>query len=118
MSGSVRIKFCGIRTPEDAVAAVSAGADLIGVNFIPGSPREVDIPTAIEICKGVEDLPVERVALFRDGLLQAGRHGIEMPPQDDQRISITLSISIERQTRGQIAICHMRHVRSVIDNRA
>ncbi len=66
MSGTVRIKFCGIRTPEDAVAAVRAGADLIGVNFVPGSPREVDIETAIEICQGVADLPVERVALFRD----------------------------------------------------
>ncbi len=32
MSGNVRIKICGVGTPEDALAAADAGADLIGVN--------------------------------------------------------------------------------------
>ena len=66
MTGNVRIKFCGIRSAADAVAAAEAGADLIGVNFVPGSPREVDIPTAEEICRAVEGSGLERVALFRD----------------------------------------------------
>ncbi len=66
MSGNVRIKFCGIRSAADAVAAAEAGADLIGVNFVPGSPREVDIPVAEEICRAVHGSGVERVALFRD----------------------------------------------------
>lgn len=66
MSGSVRIKFCGVRTPEDAEAAVEAGADLIGVNFVPDSPRCVDLGTADAICQRVADTGVERVALFRD----------------------------------------------------
>ncbi|HEB89338.1 MAG TPA: phosphoribosylanthranilate isomerase [Deltaproteobacteria bacterium] len=66
MTGSVRIKICGIRSPEDAVAAVEAGADLIGVNFVTGSPREVDVKQALAICEAVEGTDVERVALFRD----------------------------------------------------
>lgn len=66
MSGNVRIKICGIRCPEDALSAVEAGGDLIGVNFIPGSPREVDLKTAERICTSVEDAAVERVAVFRD----------------------------------------------------
>ena len=65
MSGSVRIKFCGIRSLADAEAAVEAGADLIGLNFVAGSPREIDLRQAEEICRGLESLPVERVALFR-----------------------------------------------------
>ena len=65
MSG-VRIKICGMKTPDDAVAAVDAGADLIGVNFVPGSPRQVDLKTAEEICGRVASEQVERVALFRD----------------------------------------------------
>ena len=36
---TVRIKICGIIHPDDAAAAVDAGADLIGLNFVPGSPR-------------------------------------------------------------------------------
>ena len=66
MSGSVRIKFCGIRSVADAQAAVEAGADLIGLNFVAGSPREVDLRQAEEICREFERLQVERVALFRN----------------------------------------------------
>lgn len=66
MTGSVRIKFCGVKTPEDALAAVEAGADLIGINFVVGSKREVDLKQALEICEAVEGYDVERVALFRD----------------------------------------------------
>ena len=66
MTGSVRIKFCGVRTVEDALAAVEAGADLIGINFVEGSPRQVDHKQALKICEALEDYDVERVALFRD----------------------------------------------------
>lgn len=65
MSGSVRIKICGVTTPEDARAAVDAGADLIGLNFVPGSPRRLEIGAAIEIAEEIAGA-VERVALFRD----------------------------------------------------
>lgn len=66
MTGSVRIKICGVMTPEDGIAAVEAGADLIGINFVEGSPREVDVATALEICRALEGHDVERVALFRN----------------------------------------------------
>ena len=66
MTGSVRIKICGVMNPEDALAAVEAGADLIGINFVPGSPRCVEVAQALEICRAVEDMEVERVALFRN----------------------------------------------------
>jgi phosphoribosylanthranilate isomerase len=66
VTGSVRIKICGVKTPEDALAAVEAGADLIGVNFVEGSPRQVDRKQALEICEALEGQDVERVALFRD----------------------------------------------------
>jgi phosphoribosylanthranilate isomerase len=66
VTGSVRIKICGVRDAEDALAAVEAGADLIGVNFVEGSPREVDIATSLAICEALEAHDVERVALFRN----------------------------------------------------
>jgi len=66
VTGSVRIKICGIMNAEDALEAVEAGADLIGINFVSGSPREVDPRQALEICEALEEHDVERVALFRD----------------------------------------------------
>ena len=38
-----KIKICGIKTIADAFAAVDAGADLIGFNFYPKSPRYVEV---------------------------------------------------------------------------
>ena len=66
MSGTVRIKICGIRTPDEGRAAVDAGADLIGLNFVADSPRHLDLREAEAICEAVAESDVERVALFRD----------------------------------------------------
>ena len=38
-----KIKICGIKTISDAFAAMDAGADLIGFNFYPKSPRYVEV---------------------------------------------------------------------------
>jgi phosphoribosylanthranilate isomerase len=38
-----KIKICGIKTVDDALAAMNAGADLIGFNFYPRSPRYIDV---------------------------------------------------------------------------
>lgn len=46
-----RIKICGVTTPEDACFAVSAGADAIGLNFYPQSPRFLTPPRAAEIVR-------------------------------------------------------------------
>lgn len=45
----VRVKICGIRSLEDAEAAVYAGADALGFNFWPRSPRYIRPGAAGEI---------------------------------------------------------------------
>jgi phosphoribosylanthranilate isomerase len=46
---SVRIKICGITRIEDAETAIALGAEMIGVNFYPPSPRYLTIDRAREI---------------------------------------------------------------------
>jgi phosphoribosylanthranilate isomerase len=82
----LRVKICGIKTFEDALAAVEAGADMLGFNFYPPSPRYIDPPDCArlnaqlqarlgETAKRIQtvgvfvNLPVERVRAI---LLECG----------------------------------------------
>ena len=58
-----RVKVCGITNIEDALAALEAGAELLGFNFYARSPRYV---TPAEARRVVERLPegVECVGVF------------------------------------------------------
>ncbi len=48
-----RIKICGVTSPEDALSAVEAGADALGLNFVSASPRSVSPATAAKIMEAV-----------------------------------------------------------------
>ncbi|HEY2435133.1 MAG TPA: phosphoribosylanthranilate isomerase [Vicinamibacterales bacterium] len=59
----IRVKICGITTPEDAALAAELGASAIGLVFWPGSPRCVDIDDAWAIVKGLPPL-VPAIGVF------------------------------------------------------
>jgi phosphoribosylanthranilate isomerase len=63
MSHALRIKICGVTTEADGRQAALLGADAIGLNFFPKSPRCVDRQTAHFILR---ELPpfVDPVAVF------------------------------------------------------
>lgn len=49
--GAVRVKICGITTPEQAVLASRLGADAIGLVFYAASSRAVSVDRAREIAR-------------------------------------------------------------------
>jgi len=49
----VRVKICGITTPSDAAFAADCGADAIGLNFYPKSPRYLTPDRAEEIVRAM-----------------------------------------------------------------
>ena len=63
MTHHLRVKVCGVTGPEEARRVAELGADAVGLNFYPASPRYVAPPRAAAI---LEELPpfVEAVGLF------------------------------------------------------
>jgi phosphoribosylanthranilate isomerase len=59
----VTVKICGITNVEDALAAVEAGADLLGFVLWEKSPRHVTIKTAREIARRLPPA-TRRVGVF------------------------------------------------------
>jgi phosphoribosylanthranilate isomerase len=84
----VKVKICGVCTVDDARDAVAAGADFLGLNFHPASPRSVTPERAGEIAAAVPgaalvgvfvDAPRARVEAIaaRVGLSALQFHGDE-----------------------------------------
>ena len=85
------LKICGITNREDALAAIEGGANALGLNFYPKSPRYVEPERAAEISAGLPH-QVCKVGVFVDepvanilrvartaGLDVAQLHGNESP---------------------------------------
>jgi len=90
----VQVKICGITRLEDAIAAVEAGADLLGFIFYDKSPRYINPDDVASLVSQLSDLPLQAtlVGVFVDeppdrvraildecGLDLAQLHGSEPP---------------------------------------
>ena len=66
------VKICGILQPADALVAVDAGADLVGMVFVPERRRRRDISTAQSVVAALRglDTPPPTVGLFADQPLE------------------------------------------------
>lgn len=88
------VKICGITNLDDALAAVDAGADALGFNFYPRSPRYITAETARAILAGLpstssamltvgvfvnEELDVVEQTAAAAGVSALQLHGSESP---------------------------------------
>lgn len=97
---SVRVKFCGLRRPEDVAAAVAAGAAYVGLVFFPRSPRHLTIAEARDLALGVPE-GIAKVALTVDA-------------SDEDLADILAEVPIDmlqlhgRETTGRVAAVKAR----------
>ncbi len=70
-----RIKFCGMTSVADALAATELGVDAIGLIFVPESPRALDVERAARIADAMPPL-VTRVGLFRNASVTRVREAL------------------------------------------
>jgi phosphoribosylanthranilate isomerase len=109
------VKICGITSVADALMAVAAGADALGLNFVPASKRVIDTATAAHISDAVGGA-VELVAVVANrsvpeleelrsatGIQWLQLHGAEAPeelelllPQAYKAISIATRADVAR----------------------
>lgn len=123
-----RIKICGITNVEDAIAAVDAGADAIGLNFYEKSPRCVQLAVAKQIAAATE---IVRVGVFvnqsaeemwqawnASGLSFAQIHGDETPetlkPITEMGIITVRRFSVTETDPVGVLLRDMEHFTSVI----
>jgi len=93
-----RIKICGITSPDDALLAARAGADALGLNFHPSSPRFVEAEIAREIVGVLSGQPVLKVGLF-----------VNHPPEAVARIYDELALDLI-QLHGDEPPEYLRHL--------
>jgi len=108
------VKICGVTRLEDALAAAKAGADSIGLNFYPKSPRCIDPSRAAEIVRalpaGVEAVgvfvnePPEKVNAIAEevGLHMVQLHGDESP-EDADRVHLPVIKALRLRGEDDIA---------------
>ena len=75
------IKICGITTVDDALMAAEAGADAIGLNFYPRSPRYV----APDVARRIADAVSGRVA----------RVGVMVDPTEQEALSLVSEVGLD-----------------------
>jgi phosphoribosylanthranilate isomerase len=74
----VRVKLCGLTRVADVVMALELGVDALGFNFVGGSPRQVTVDQARDLCAAVPPF-TSRVGVFADQpprVMEATAHAV------------------------------------------
>jgi phosphoribosylanthranilate isomerase len=111
----VRIKICGVTSPEDVAACSAAGADAVGINFHPGSSRYVDPKASQPLLRSIPPLmaavgvfvnqPFRQVAAmaYQLGLRTVQCHGEHAEPEDPFPFSFVPAFRVrDRQSLADI----------------
>ena len=79
---AAKIKICGITNLADAKLAIELGADLLGLNFYPPSPRYIEPPKAAEIIASLAPNAAVMAGVFVNATAEAIQDVLAKCPLD------------------------------------
>jgi indole-3-glycerol phosphate synthase / phosphoribosylanthranilate isomerase len=101
----VKVKICGIRSLEAAQAAINAGADYIGFNFVRTSKRYIDPMHAQHIAKQINGkikivgvFQNEKIAIVKKIADKVGLHLVQLHGVEDEAYMYQLTKPIIKST--------------------
>ncbi len=100
-----KVKICGIRNLDDVLVAAEAGADFIGLVFVPGRHRRLEPEAATKIVIGLKDTvdaSPQVVGLFADQDLEEVNRTIETCGLDLAQLCGQESLDYCTQTQANV----------------
>lgn len=98
---SIKVKICGIRTVEAALAAIDSGADYLGFNFVPSSRRFIKPGQALEIINKIKGR-AKIVGVFQNADLAIINHLIKRLDLDLVQLHGRESEEYCRRVKGSV----------------
>ena len=109
----MKVKICGVRRLDDALTAAAAGADYVGIVFVPGRRRRVEPAAARAITHGLRtsgpDAP-RSVGLFGDQPLPDVLDAIAVAGLDSVQLCGEESLDYCRRVQERAGVIKVLHV--------
>ena len=116
-----RVKICGVRQLDDALIAADAGADYVGIVFVPGRRRRVEPTAAREITDGLRSTgpsAPKSVGLFGDQPLDEVLDTIAVAGLDFVQLCGDEPLDYCRQVQKHAGVIKVLHVPNDTDSNA
>lgn len=96
-----KVKICGIRSRESALAALRAGAEFIGFNFVEDSPRYIDPHLAKEIIASLKS-EINIVGVFQNADVDSMNRIIDFLKLDYAQLHGVVTKSVAKKIKAKI----------------
>ena len=113
------VKICGIRRLDDALTAAAAGADYVGMVFVPGRRRRIEALDAASINAGARRMtsePPKSVGLFGDQPLGEVLETVSTSGVDFAQLCGKESLEFCREVQKHAGVIKVLHVPSDADS--
>ena len=107
----LKVKICGVRRVEDALTAVDAGVDFMGLVFVPNRRRRIAVEQArriVDAVKASSDNPPKLAGLFADQPIEEVREKVRASGVD--MVQLCGKETVEYCDEAPVPVIRITHV--------